>query len=391
MQSAAIMNTYGERKLTFVRGEGVYLWDDEGRRYLDALSGIAVCGLGHSHPSITEAISEQAACLVHTSNLYNTEPQQKLAEYLCDLTDMDNVFFSNSGAEANEAAIKIARKYGNDKGIKNPTIITMNGSFHGRTMATLTATGNPKVKVGFAPLLDGFSHVDYDDIESVKKSITPNTVAIMVEPIQGEGGVNIPHEHYLTELRSICDEHDLLLMLDEIQTGNSRTGKPFAFQHCNIKPDVLTTAKGLGNGFPIGACLAQGKASQVLQPGNHGSTYGGNPLGCHVALRVLKELKESNCAENAVTMGDYLIRNFATELAGSSLIANIRNKGLMVAIELTQDCPELVGEAAACGLLINVTAGNVIRLLPPLIISAEHADEIVKVLSQLILSLENKG
>ncbi|MEC8429566.1 MAG: acetylornithine transaminase, partial [Pseudomonadota bacterium] len=286
MNAASIMNTYGERKLTFTKGEGSYLWDEQGNRYLDALSGIAVCGLGHSHPELAGALAEQASTLLHTSNLYLTEPGLQLAEILCNETGMDAVFFSNSGAEANEAAIKIARKYGNDQGIKNPTIITMNGSFHGRTMATLTATGNPKVKAGFAPLLEGFVHVDYNDIEAVKAAATDNVVAILVEPVQGEGGVNIPANDYLNQLRELCDANNWLLMLDEIQTGNCRTGKHFAFQHNGIQPDVITTAKGLGNGLPIGACMARGKAAEILVPGTHGSTYGGNPLVCQGALTV---------------------------------------------------------------------------------------------------------
>jgi len=385
--TTALMNTYGERKLTLVKGEAMYLWDDQGRRYLDALSGIAVCGLGHSHPKLVAAISEQAGTLMHISNLYNTEPSVRLAELLRSLTAMENVFFSNSGAEANEAALKIARKYGNDQGIKTPTVITMNGSFHGRTMATLTATGNPKVKEGFAPLLDGFIHVDYNDIDAVKAIDNDQVVAILVEPVQGEGGVNIPADDYLCELRAICDERNWLLMLDEIQTGNGRTGELFAFQHTDIVPDVLTTAKGLGNGLPIGACMARGKAAEVLKPGNHGSTYGGNPLVCHGAYTVLTTLQEERLIENAKQVGNYLLLGFQQQLENHTKVKNIRGKGMMIGIELTQACAELVGAAADKGLLLNVTAGSTIRLLPPLITSEADADQMIDIVCQLINEL----
>ncbi|GAB3093905.1 aspartate aminotransferase family protein [Aestuariicella hydrocarbonica] len=392
MTTTALMNTYGERKLTLVKGEGIYLWDDQGRRYLDALSGIAVCGLGHSHAGLAQAISEQANTLMHVSNLFNTEPSEKLAELLCSQTGMENVFFSNSGAEANEAAIKIARKYGNDKGVKTPTIITMNGSFHGRTMATLSATGNPKVKQGFAPLLEGFVHVDYNNVEAVKAlandpAMAENIVAILVEPVQGEGGVIVPDEDYLAQLREVCNQSDWLLMLDEIQTGNGRTGELFAFQHTDLMPDVLTTAKGLGNGLPIGACMARGKAATVLQPGNHGSTYGGNPLVCQGALTVIRTLIDEQLIANAKHIGAYLLSGFNETLKDDAKVKNIRGKGLMVGIELTQDCPELVALAAQAGLILNVTAGSTIRLLPPLITQEADADQIINIVSQLIREL----
>lgn len=385
--TTALMNTYGERKLTLVKGEAMHLWDDQGRRYLDALSGIAVCGLGHSHPALVAAITEQARSLMHISNLYNTEPSARLAELLCSLTGMDNVFFSNSGAEANEAALKIARKYGNDQGIKTPTVITMNGSFHGRTMATLTATGNPKVKEGFAPLLQGFIHVDYNDIDAIKAVDNDQVVAILVEPVQGEGGVNVPADDYLSELRSICDQRNWLLMLDEIQTGNGRTGELFAYQHTDIKPDVLTTAKGLGNGLPIGACMARGKAAEVLKPGNHGSTYGGNPLVCHGAYTVLKTLQAEDLINNAKRIGQYFLQEFESKLSDQARVKNIRGKGMMIGVELTQDCPELVNAAADRGLLLNVTAGSTIRLLPPLITTEDDADQIIDIVCQLINEL----
>lgn len=387
MTSAAIMNTYGERKLTLVKGEGMYLWDDQGRRYLDGLSGIAVCGIGHSHPALAKALFEQASTLVHVSNLYNIEPQEKLAEQLCELSGMEKIFFSNSGAEANEAAIKIARKYGNDQGITEPVIITMNGSFHGRTMATLSATGNPKVKAGFTPLVSGFTHVNYDDIDAVHAVDKNNVVAILVEPVQGEGGVHVPHADYLNKLRDICDTNDWLLMLDEIQTGNGRTGEYFAFQHNGIKPDVVTTAKGLGNGLPIGACLAHGKAAEVLQPGNHGSTFGGNPLACAGAKTVVETIVNDNLIANSAKMGAYLVAELKNKLAGSNKVADVRGKGLMIGVELTQDCTELVAKACEAGVLLNVTAGNTIRLLPPMIITQAQADELVTVVSGLIAAL----
>jgi len=387
MTSAAIMNTYGERKLTLVKGEGMYLWDDNGRRYLDGLSGIAVCGIGHSHPALAKTLFEQASTLIHVSNLYNIEPQEKLAEQLCALSGMDNIFFSNSGAEANEAAIKIARKFGNDQGISEPVIITMNGSFHGRTMATLSATGNPKVKAGFTPMVSGFTHVNYDDIDAIKAVDKTNVVAILVEPIQGEGGVHVPSANYLNQLRELCDANDWLLMLDEIQTGNGRTGEYFAFQHNGIKPDVVTTAKGLGNGLPIGACLARGKAAEVLQPGNHGSTFGGNPLACAGAKTVVDTIINDKLIDNSAKMGSYLVERFKTKLADSNKVADIRGKGLMIGVELKQDCTELVSRAAEAGVLLNVTAGNTIRLLPPMIITQAQADELIAVISMLIETL----
>ncbi len=384
MASTALMNTYGERKLTLAKGEGIHVWDDQGRRYLDALAGIAVCGLGHSHPVLADAIAEQARTLMHVSNLYNTEPQQRLATLLCEQTAMENVFFSNSGAEANEAALKIARKFGNDKGIATPTVITMNGSFHGRTMATLTATGNPKVKAGFSPLLEGFIHVDYNNIDAVRAVDDASVVAVLVEPVQGEGGVNVPADNYLLQLRQLCDERGWLLMLDEIQTGNGRTGQLFAFQHSDILPDVLTTAKGLGNGLPIGACLARGAAAGVLQPGNHGSTYGGNPLVCQGAYTVIRTLLDDGLIDNARQLGRYFLDNFKARLEGHTKVANIRGLGLMIGIELTEDCPDLVAAAADAGLLLNVTAGKTIRLLPPLIMNEADADQVIEIVCQLI-------
>lgn len=382
----SLMNTYGTRTLTLTRGEGSRVWDDQGKSYLDGISGIAVCALGYSHPAITKAISEQAATLVHTSNLYNIPQQQRLGDLLIQVSGMDKVFFSNSGAEANEAAIKIARKYGNDKGVKNPTIIVMSNSFHGRTMATLTATGNTKVQIGFEPLVEGFIRVPYDDVPAVKAAIAEhkNIVAILVEPVQGEGGVRVPAANYLNELRAIADQHQLLLMLDEIQTGNGRTGTYFAYQHNGILPDVVTTAKGLGNGMPIGACLARGKAAEVLQAGNHGTTFGGNPLACSAGIAVVETLQSSGLIERAKVLGDKLLNDFKTALAGNANVVDIRGKGLMIGIELNAPCGDLVQKGRDLGVLINVTALNTIRLLPTFILTDAEADELVAKVVQLV-------
>ena len=382
--SEHLMNTYGKHAITLSHGEGIYVWDTENRRYLDAISGIAVCGLGHAHPEVTQAISEQAQKLLHCSNLYGIEPQQKLGEKLTTLAGMDKAFFSNSGAEANEAALKIARKYGQQKGIAAPEIITADKSFHGRTMGTLSATGNTKVKAGFEPLLPGFQHVEYGSISAIHNAESANTVAVMVEPVQGEGGVNVPYDGYLRDLRVLCDENDWLLILDEIQTGNGRTGELYAFQHEQILPDVFTTAKGLGNGFPIGACLAQGKAAEILQPGNHGSTFGGNPLATHTALTVLEIIESEGLAARAKTLGVELLNAFKQRLANIPGVIDIRGKGLMIGIELNETCGELVAAGRAQGILINVTGGNVIRLLPPLIMTDQEAESVVSIVCSLI-------
>ena len=384
--SYALMNTYGSRKLSFVSGEGSWLIAADGKRYLDAISSIAVCGLGHAHPAVTATIAKQAATLVHTSNLYNIPQQEKLGETLCQLSGMDKVFFGNSGAEANECAIKLARFYGHSKDIENPVIIVMENSFHGRTLATLTATGNRKVQAGFEPLVQGFVRAPYGDVEAINTiaANNPNVVAILVEPIQGEGGINIPASDYLNKLHEICSKHSWLLMLDEVQTGNGRTGKYFAYQHNGIVPDVVTTAKGLGNGFPIGACLAKGIAAELFQPGNHGSTYGGNPLGCATAQTVVDTLLQEKLIERAAELGEKMLADFQRELAGCEHVIAIRGKGLMLGIELKQDCPELVAQAAEQGLLINVTAGKVIRLLPTLVLSDADAALLVNTLCNLI-------
>ena len=392
-----LMKTYAPLDVTFEHGEGAYLWDTNKQKYLDALCGIAVCGLGHAHPAVTRTISEQAAKLLHTSNLYQIENQQRLADQLCELSGMQQVFFSNSGAEANEAAIKIARLYGHNNGIANPNIIVMDNSFHGRTMATLSATGNRKVQAGFEPLVQGFVRAPYNNIEAIKNIADNNNdvVAIMVEPVQGEGGINIPDPEYLKQLREICDQQNWLLMLDEIQTGMARTGEWFAFQHSGMQPDVMTLAKALGNGVPIGACLANEKAGTVLQPGNHGSTFGGNPLMCATASTVIETIKSEKLCANAKKMGEYIVDGFTEKLAHLDSVNEIRNLGLMIGIELNTDklnveCTEFVKLALQDQLLINVTAGKVIRLLPPLIITREQADTIINKVSELILRSSKK-
>lgn len=381
-----LMETYKRLPVAFARGEGVYLEDTNGKRYLDALSGIAVCGLGHAHPAVTRAISEQAATLTHTSNLYEVPLQSALADKLCERAGMDRVFFGNSGAEANEAAIKIARLHGHNQGIENPTVVVMEGSFHGRTMATLTATGNRKVQAGFEPLLKGFVRAPFGDAKAVAHIArnNPDVTAVLVEPIQGEGGIIIPDDDYLPALRKICDEHGWLLMLDEVQTGNGRTGAYFAYQTSGILPDVVTTAKGLGNGVPIGACLARGKAADILKPGNHGSTFGGNPLVCAAAKAVLDTIEADHLEERARVLGDRIAAGLETALAGNNAVQEIRHRGLMIAVEMAAPCPELVAKALEEGVLINVTHDSVVRLLPPLVLTDEEADEIVARVSRVI-------
>jgi acetylornithine aminotransferase len=381
-----LMNTYGARTLTLVKGEGSRVWDDKGNSYLDAISGIAVCGLGYSHPAVTKALSHQAVTLIHCSNYYNIPSQQKLADLLIQQSGMDKVFFSNSGAEANEASIKIARKYGNEKGVKNPAIIVMANSFHGRTLATLSATGNPKVQIGFEPLVEGFIRVPFDDVAAVEAAAKEhsNIVAILVEPIQGEGGIRVPAPDYLNKLRAIADANGWLLMLDEIQTGNGRTGTFFAYQHNGILPDVVSTAKGLGNGVPIGACLARGKAAEVLQPGNHGTTFGGNPLATSAGVAVIESLLAEGLIEKAKTLGDKLLADFKTKLAGNPKVVEVRGKGLMIGIELNAPAAELMDKARAKGILINVTSVNTIRLLPTFILTDVEADELVTKVVELV-------
>jgi len=386
MATEALMNTYGTRKITLVKGQGTRVWDDKGKEYFDALAGIAVCGLGHAHPEVSQAIAEQASTLAHCSNLYNIPVQEKLADTLTRLSGMTNVFFANSGAEANEAAIKLARLYGNTRGVKLPTIIVMEQSFHGRTLATLSATGNRKVQAGFEPLVSGFVRAPFNDIAALKTIAENNAdvVAVLVEPIQGEGGVRTPADDYLKQLRELCDSNQWLLMLDEIQTGNGRTGAWFNYQLHGILPDVVTTAKGLGNGMPIGACLARGVAATLLKPGNHGSTFGGNPVACAAALATLNTIARDDLCTRAGQLGERIRSAFTRALDGVTGVVNIRGQGLMIGIELDRPCAELVDRAAEAGFLINVTAERVIRLLPPLILADGDADQLVLALAPLV-------
>lgn len=381
-----LMNTYMQLPVTFANGEGVWLWDEAGKRYLDALAGVAVCGLGHCHPKLVKAICKQAGTLIHTSNLYHIGKQEQLATRLAALSGMDNAFFCNSGAEANEAAIKLARLYGHGRNVDLPTIIVMEKSFHGRTMATLTASGNRKVQAGFEPLLTGFARVPYNDLEAVAQVgiHNKNVVAILVEPYQGEGGVNVPQASYLQGLRHLCDQNGWLLMLDEVQCGIGRSGKWFAFQHSGIVPDVITLAKGLGSGVAIGACLAKGMAAEVFKPGNHASTFGGNPLACTAALTTLEVIEEDDLLRNSMELGDFMRSMFKAQLAGLPDVRQIRGQGLMIGIELSKPCGELVKEALERGLLINVTSDKVVRLLPPLIMQRSEAEQVVNTLSAIV-------
>jgi len=384
--SNSLMSTYMPLPVAFESGKGAYLTDTEGNEYLDAVAGVAVCSVGHAHPEIADALADQARTLIHTSNLYEITHQKELGEKLCALSGMDKVFFSNSGAEANEAAIKLARLYGKSIGVERASIIVMEGSFHGRTLATLSATGSRKVQAGFSPLVEGFARVPYNDIEAIKKTAENNSdvVAVLVEPVQGEGGVIIPDADYLTQIRKICDDNNWLLMLDEIQTGMCRTGKWFAHQHTNIKPDVMTLAKALGNGVPIGACLAAGKAKDIFSPGTHGSTFGGNPLATRAGLTVINIMEKENLCDAATDMGKYFVDSFRQSLSNVNGVVDIRGHGMMIGIELDKDCGELVKQALENQLLINVTAGKTVRLLPPLIITKEQADTIVSTLVPLI-------
>lgn len=385
-----LMNTYGRQPVTFVKGEGAWLWDERGNKYLDALAGVAVNGLGHGHPRLVKAISEQVTRLIHVSNLYRIKEQAQLADKLAGISGMDRIFFCNSGCEANEAAIKLARLHGHNRGIENPEIIVMEKAFHGRTMATLSATGNRKAQAGFEPLVSGFIRVPFDDLEAVRQvaSRNPNVVAILMEPVQGEGGINIPHDvkAYLGGLREICDAHGWLLMLDEVQSGIGRTGTWFAFQHTDIVPDVMTLAKGLGSGVPIGACLAKGPAAEAFTYGKHGSTFGGNPLACTAGLTTLEIIEQDKLREHADAVGNWICGQLRAELSGVSGVQAIRNAGLMIGVQLDKPCGDLVRHALEQKLLINVTADNVIRLLPPLIITQDEASQLVQILVPLIQS-----
>lgn len=386
-----LMNTYSRLPVTFVKGEGVWLWDDRGERYLDALAGVAVCGLGHCHPRLTRAICEQAGTLIHTSNLFHIEKQERLAERLTELSEMDNAFFCNSGAEANEAAIKLARLYGHNKGISLPTIVVMERSFHGRTMATLTASGNRKVQAGFEPLLSGFVRAPYNNLEAIAQVAANNkdVVAVLVEPFQGEGGVNIPEAHYLQGLRNLCTQNGWLLMLDEVQSGIGRSGKWFAFQHSDIMPDVVTLAKGLGGGVAIGACLAKGTAAEVFKPGNHASTFGGNPLACAAAIETLKVIDDEGLLEHATKLGDFMRDRLRNQLADVPGVVQVRGQGLIVGVELSVPCVELVRKALEKKLLINVTSDKVIRLLPAFVMQQHEAEQVIDITCLLIKEFLN--
>jgi acetylornithine aminotransferase len=381
-----LMNTYARQPVTFTHGEGAFLWDTDGKRYLDALSGIAVNTLGHAHPKFTAALSTQIGKLIHTSNVYQVREQELIADKLCALSGMQEVFMCNSGCEANEAAIKLARMYGHNKGVADPSIIVMEKAFHGRTLATLSATGNRKVQAGFEPLVKGFVRVPYDDLEAVRQVArhTPNVVAVLVEPIQGEGGIRTPDIAYLQGLRKICDENEWLLMLDEVQCGLGRTGKWFAFQHTGIMPDVMTLAKGLGSGVPVGACLAAGRAFGTFKPGNHGSTFGGNPLASTAALTTLTIMEQDKLLAHAEKLGGWLKQQLQAKLGGVKGVVTVRGQGLMLGIELDKPCAELVGKALQQGLLINVTADSVVRLLPPLVFTEAEAQQLVDMLCPLI-------
>ncbi len=381
-----LMNTYARQPVAFVRGEGAYLWDESGKRYLDAVAGVAVNGLGHAHPKLVKAIADQAATLIHTSNLYRVPRQEELADRLCELAGMDRAFFCNSGCEANEAAIKLARLYGHGKGIEVPTIIVMEKAFHGRTMATLTATGSRKIQAGFEPLLSGFARVPFNDLEAVRHVAEHNksVVAVLVEVVQGEGGVNLMAPDYLAEVRAICDAHGWLLMLDEVQTGIGRTGTWFGFQHSGVMPDVIALAKGLGSGMPIGACLARGAAADVFKPGSHGSTFGGNPLACAAALATLDAIEDEKLLDNARMRGEAIRSGLRAALAGVHGVVDIRGEGMMIGLELDRPCGELVAVARDAGVLINVTADTVIRLVPPLIYGAAEVDALVAAVSGIV-------
>ncbi len=375
----ALITTYNPLPISFTHGEGVWLYDEQGQAYLDGFSGIAVCGLGHAHPDVTRTIQQQAAKLLHTSNMVHIREQELLAEMLTTMTGMEQVFFSNSGSEANEAAIKLSRLYGHKKGIETPSIIVMEGAFHGRTMATLTASGSRKVQAGFEPLVPGFVRAPYNDIAAIH-TIAANrddVVAVMLEPIQGEGGIIVADEMYLRELAKLCEQHGWLLILDEIQTGNGRTGKLFACMDVGIKPDILTTAKGLGNGMPIGACLMSKKACDLFKPGNHGSTFGGNQLACATALTVLEVIERDKICDKVTRNGVILKDKLQCELGEHPNVRAIRGKGLMLGIELDRPAMDLRLTALKNGLVLNVTADSVIRLLPALIINEDEINELV--------------
>jgi acetylornithine/N-succinyldiaminopimelate aminotransferase len=385
MTAGHLMQTYAPQPIAFARGEGAWLWDTEGKRYLDALAGIAVNGLGHAHPDFTRALTEQAGRLIHTSNLFRVPEQERAAERLCAISGMDNVFFANSGAEANEAAIKLARLHGHQRGVENATIVVMEKAWHGRTLATLSATGSRKAQAGFEPLMGGFLRVPYNDMAAIERVATNSSVvAVLLEVLQGEGGIHVADAGYLRELRAVCERRQWLMMIDEVQSGIGRTGKWFAHQWAGIVPDVMTLAKGMGSGVPMGACLARGVASQVFKPGNHGSTFGGGPLVSVAALTTLEIIERDGLREHAGRMGALIMDGLRQALAGVEGLREVRGMGLMIGVELDRPCGDVVGRALAEGLVINVTADRVIRLLPPLVISQEQALSLVEILARVI-------
>lgn len=387
--SPHVMNTYGRLPIALDHGQGCRVWDVNGKAYLDALGGIAVNTLGHNHPKLVPALQEQIAKLIHSSNYYHVPLQETLATKLVELSGLENVFFCSTGLEANEAALKLARKFGHDKGIERPEIVVYEKAFHGRSIATLSATGNPKVQAGFGPLVEGFIRVPLNNIEALKAATAnnPNVVAVFFEAIQGEGGINSMKDDYLRDVRALCDERDWLLMIDEVQCGMGRTGKWFAHQWSGIKPDVMPLAKGLGSGVPIGAVVAGPKAAHIFGPGNHGTTFGGNPLAMRAGVETLRIMEEEGLLANAVKVGDHLRAALTRELAGVKGLKEIRGRGLMLGIELTVPCGELLGRAAENGLLLSVTADTVIRMVPSLIMTTAEADEAVAILVPLIKQL----
>ena len=387
--SPHVMNTYGRLPIALSHGEGCRVWDVNGKSYLDALGGIAVNTLGHNHPKLVPALQDQIGKLIHTSNYYHVPLQEALAAKLVELSGLENVFFCSTGLEANEAALKLARKFGHDKGIDKPEVVVYEKAFHGRSIATLSATGNPKVQAGFGPLVEGFIRVPLNDINALKTATANNlnVVAVFFEAIQGEGGVHPMNDEYLRQVRQLCDEQDWLLMIDEVQCGMGRTGKWFAHQWSGIKPDVMPLAKGLGSGVPVGAVVAGPKAAHIFQPGNHGSTFGGNPLAMRAGVETIRIMEEENILANAALVGEHLRAALAHELSSVAGVKDIRGRGLMLGIELTKPCGDLVKNAADHGLLISVTADTVIRLVPSLILSVQEADEIVAILCPLIKQL----
>jgi len=387
--SPHVMNTYGRLPIALSHGAGCHVWDTDGKRYLDALGGIAVNTLGHAHPKLVAALQDQVAKLIHTSNYYHIPDQERLAAKLVELSGMTNVFFCNSGLEANEGALKMARKFGHDKGITHPKVVVYERAFHGRSIATLSATGNSKIQAGFGPLVDDFIRVPINDIGAIK-SATANrddVVAVFFEAIQGEGGVNPLDEAYMRDVRALCDERDWLLMIDEVQCGIGRTGKWFAHQWAGITPDVMPLAKGLGSGVPIGAIVAGPKAANILQPGNHGSTFGGNPLAMRAGVETLAIMESEDLLTNASTVGDYFVNALKEAFKAESGVVSIRGRGLMVGVELNQPCGALVSQAAEAGLLISVTADSVIRMVPPLVLTVAQAQTVVDLLKPLVINL----